>query len=370
MILPLEPSLPLMPIVPSLPFKAMPSLPSSPFRPIVPSLPLIEIPSLPFSPLTVIVPGSLSLPMVTSLFKPTCNFALPPSSITLVVTLPSPLTVTVSPSLALTSLPFSSVKPKPLLVILPIVSFKSPTLTALFKVFPVASSKATLFPVASFKPLSTLTIWFPPLFKPLSVTLTVLVLSASFGVTVKPLPLITDLLPVVSSMNVALVKSCSCLAIFRTSLPASLSTRKFLSVTAAFGSNLPKISSSSFSSLAIESPLSPLNFKPSFKVATFSLFTTKRGLVSPSLPFTPAGPSAVLMVTAFSPSLPFKPIEPSLPLIATPEPSLPFTPIWPSTPSLPFSPFWPTVTLSAVRSLARPTTTLPSLVMVLMLVAS
>ena len=240
-----------MPIVPSLPFKAMPSLPSS--------------------PLTVIVPGSLSLPMVTSLFKPTCNFALPSSSITLVVTLPSPLTVTVSPSLALTSLPFSSVKPKPLSVILLILSFKSPTLTALFNVSPSASFNSTLVPSAFFRPLSTLTIWFPPLFKPLSVTLTVLVSSASFGLTVKPLPSITDLLPVVSSMNVALVKSCSCLAIFRTNLPASLSTRKFLSVTAAFGSNLPKISSSSLSFFAIESPLSPLNFKPSLSVATSSL---------------------------------------------------------------------------------------------------
>ena len=248
----------------------MPSLPSSPFRPIVPSLPLIEIPSLPFSPLTVIVPGSLPLPMVTSLFKPTCNFALPSSSITLVVTLPSPLTVTVSPSLALTSLPFSSVKPKPLSVILLMLSFKSPTLTAFFNVSPWASFNSTLAP-SFFKPLSTLTIWLPPLLRPLSVTLTVLVLSASFGVTVKPLPSITDLLPVVSSMNVALVKSCSCLAIFRTNLPASLSTRRFLSVTAAFGSNLPKISSSSLSFFAIESPLSPLNFKPSLSVATSSL---------------------------------------------------------------------------------------------------
>ena len=152
-----------MPIVPSLPFKAMPSLPSS--------------------PLTVIVPGSLSLPMVTSLFKPTCNFALPFSSITLVVTLPSPLTVTVSPSLALTSLPFSSVKPKPLLVRFVMLSFKSPTLTALFNVSPSASFNSTLVPSAFFRPLSTLTIWLPPLFRPLSVTLTVLVLSASFGVT-------------------------------------------------------------------------------------------------------------------------------------------------------------------------------------------
>ena len=159
-----------MPIVPSLPFKAMPSLPSSPFRPIVPSLPLIEIPSLPFSPLTVIVPGSLSLPMVTSLFKPTCNFALPSSSITLVVTLPSPLTVTVSPSLALTSLPFSSVKPKPLSVILLMLSFKSPTLTALFNVSPSASFNATLVP-SFFKPLSTFVICLSPALIPPLVTL-------------------------------------------------------------------------------------------------------------------------------------------------------------------------------------------------------
>ena len=141
----------------------MPSLPSSPFRPIVPSLPLIEIPSLPFSPLTVIVPGSSLLPMVTSLFKPTCNFALPSLSvITLVVTLPSPLTVTVSPSLALTSLPFSSVKPKPLSVILLMLSFKSPTLTALFNVSPSASFNATLVPSAFFRPLSTFVICLSP----------------------------------------------------------------------------------------------------------------------------------------------------------------------------------------------------------------
>ena len=76
--------------------------------------------------------------------------------------------------------------------------------------------------------------------------------------------------------------------------------------------------------------LFPVNFKPSFKVATLSPFTSKRGFLA--VPSTPAGPSTVLRVSGFAPSLPDKPIEPSFPLIDTAEPSLPFTSNEPSLP--------------------------------------
>ena len=78
--------------------------------------------------------------------------------------------------------------------------------------------------------------------------------------------------------------------------------------------------------------LFPVNFKPSFKVATLSPFTSKRGFLSASSPSTPARPSTVLRVSGFAPSLPDKPIEPSFPLIDTAEPSLPLTANEPSLP--------------------------------------
>ena len=94
--------------------------------------------------------------------------------------------------------------------------------------------------------------------------------------------------------------------------------------------------------------LLPVNFKPSFKVATLSPFTSKRGFLVVSSPSTPAGPSTVLIVSAFVPSLPARPIEPSFPLIETAEPSLPLTSNEPSVPGFPSSAFSPSVILSDV----------------------
>ena len=99
--------------------------------------------------------------------------------------------------------------------------------------------------------------------------------------------------------------------------------------------------------------LLPVNFKPSFKVATLSPFTSKRGFLSASfpstpVPSTPVGPSTVLIVSAFAPFLPARPIEPSFPLSETEEPSLPLTSNEPSVPGFPSSDFSPSVMLSAV----------------------
>ena len=90
---------------------------------------------------------------------------------------------------------------------------------------------------------------------------------------------------------------------------------------------------------------SPLNFKPSSKVATsrvvpFAVYLIRSISLPSSFALTVVVPFSGFNVTD-TPSLPFgpvKPIEPSLPLITTDAPSLPFTPIEPSTPSLPTTP--------------------------------
>ena len=101
------------------------------------------------------------------------------------------------------------------------------------------------------------------------------------------------------------------------------------------------------------SPLFAPNFKPSFRVATFSLPTFKRGLLAvPSCGSTPAGPSATL-IEAVTPLAPLNAIEPSLPLSATP--FLPSALSTLNTPSLPLVPsvfLPPTLILSAAIDFA------------------
>ena len=98
---------------------------------------------------------------------------------------------------------------------------------------------------------------------------------------------------------------------------------------------------------------SPLNFKPSSKVATsrvvpFAVYLIRSISLPSSFVLTVVVPFSGFNVTDTPslPSAPFgpvKPIEPSLPLITTDAPSLPFTPIEPSTPSLPSLPTTPNV---------------------------
>ena len=115
--------------------------------------------------------------------------------------------------------------------------------------------------------------------------------------------------------------------------------------------------------------LLPVNFKPSFKVATLSPFTFKRGFLVASSPSTPAGPSAFLIVSGFAPSLPARPIEPSLLTDTSPafKPSFVKATSSPTFTPSPFKMVSPAFTLSTLISLFNLTVTLSPSASVVML---
>ena len=160
-----------------------PFLPSLPFKPIEPSLPLIttDEPSLPFTPIEPSTPSLPSLP-----FTP--NVAL---GLKLKVTLLSVLFFVIK---MLPSVLFNETVAFGFTVVA-LVPFALITQPA-FAIAVVAFNWSKLTASVPLTPGATLIIVLPPLFKPLSVTLTVL-LGSALLVIVKPL-LFNVVLPIVT----------------------------------------------------------------------------------------------------------------------------------------------------------------------------
>ena len=217
-------------------------------------------PSLPSLPLTTIVPGFWLSPTVRSLPKPK-SIVL---SFTVVTMLPSVLVyLTVSPSLTLSSSPFSAAMLKPLLIS-PVVLFcRSPTFTALNNVSPVAPSK-----VEPAKPLPTPVIVFLPPSIPPAVILGVLSrFSPSLLTNFTPPSLIVKRL--LSLPKVALSKSVKSRAITKLNSLVPPSTRKLAPLEALPAASSPEMVNGCLSPkvFVIAPPVLPLKLKLSSLLA-------------------------------------------------------------------------------------------------------